>query len=168
MIGKFRIASILFTLVSAIESAPVCSRSLLPVELKMGDSEEIRQEHNVWSSKYFAVSMGAIMFCFMICHWSNFIYFHFRPRTKFGTFFQKLFLCSRYGKRQTANMASIIVFNGLTWYRVVQCFLGGKVFGLAIGRSLLYMLFWAINLILLLTNVKLEAEYVCPHYLRYA
>jgi len=68
----------------------------------------------------------------------------------------------------TANMASIIVFNGLTWYRVVQCFLGGTVFGLAIGRSLLYMLFWAINLILLLTNVKLEAEYVCPHYLCYA
>ena len=50
----------------------------------------LRLSNNVWSNKYFAISMGAIMVLFAIYHWSSVIHFHYDKSDAF-------FLVQRWG-----------------------------------------------------------------------
>ncbi|KAJ5812229.1 hypothetical protein N7474_008530 [Penicillium riverlandense] len=102
----------------------------------MSDSEDIQQENNVWSSKYFALSMGAIMVLFMVRQWSQLLSFHYGPRQKTGIFARDFPRISLASSRFSLS----------------------KFFGFEVDRLLLYTIYWAINLILLLTNNIMEAE----------
>ncbi|KGO74387.1 FAD-binding 8 [Penicillium italicum] len=87
----------------------------------------LRLHRNVWTDKYFAISIGAIMVLFAVYHWSSVIYFHYGPRKSHPALTRK--------------------------YRQVRCFLSSSTMGLRTDRSILYFIYWAINLILTLTNI---------------
>jgi hypothetical protein len=40
----------------------------------------VRLANNVWSNKYFAIAIGAIMVLFIISHWYNLVYLKYSPR----------------------------------------------------------------------------------------
>lgn len=40
----------------------------------------LRQSHNEWSNKYFAIAVCAIMIIFTVHHWSSVIYFKYGPK----------------------------------------------------------------------------------------
>jgi hypothetical protein len=42
--------------------------------------KEVLHTNNVWSDKYFAISVGVIMVLLTIHHWGNVIYLHYGPR----------------------------------------------------------------------------------------
>ncbi|QQK44079.1 FAD-binding 8 [Penicillium digitatum] len=92
--------------------------------------KKLRLSHNVWSNKYFAIAIGAIMVLFAIYHWLGVIHFHYGRRTSHPTLTRK--------------------------YRQVRCFLSSTTMGLRTDRSILYIIYWAINLILLLTNNEIS------------
>ncbi|QKX56546.1 uncharacterized protein TRUGW13939_03651 [Talaromyces rugulosus] len=96
-------------------------------------AKELRQSHNVWSVKYFAIAIGAIMVIFIISHWANIAY-------------------SRYA-RQRPKRSTLALTRNL---RKVQRFLAISVLGLEISRWCLYFTYWAINFACLLTNVELH------------
>ncbi|OQE32450.1 hypothetical protein PENFLA_c001G02010 [Penicillium flavigenum] len=89
----------------------------------------LRLSNNKWSVKYFAISIGAIMVLFAIYHWSSVVHFHYGRRKNYPTLTRK--------------------------YRQARCFLSSSAMGLRTDRSLLYIIYWAINLILALTNIDL-------------
>lgn len=62
----------------------------------------LRLSNNVWSNKYFAISMGAIMVLFAIYHWSSVIHFHYGRRKNHPTLTRKLrYVHCYYGLRIT-------------------------------------------------------------------
>ncbi|KAJ5705861.1 hypothetical protein N7536_001550 [Penicillium majusculum] len=87
----------------------------------------LRLSNNVWSDKYLAISIGAIMVLFAIYHWSSVIHFHYGRRKNHPTLTRK--------------------------FRQARCFLSSSTMGLRTDRSILYIIYWAINLILTLTNI---------------
>ncbi|KAJ6184662.1 hypothetical protein N7519_005963 [Penicillium mononematosum] len=89
----------------------------------------LRLSNNKWSVKYFAIAIGAIMVLFAIHHWSSVVHFHYGRRKNYPTFTRK--------------------------YKQARCFLSSSTLGLRTDRSLLYIIYWAINLILALTNIDL-------------
>ncbi|CAI7584936.1 unnamed protein product [Penicillium glandicola] len=92
-------------------------------------AKALRLSNNEWSNKYFAISIGAIMVMFTIYHWSSVIHFYYGRRKSHPTLTRK--------------------------YRQARCFLASSTMGLRTDRSLLYIIYWAINLILALTNVEI-------------
>ncbi|CAG7935108.1 unnamed protein product [Penicillium nalgiovense] len=89
----------------------------------------LRLSNNKWSVKYFAIAIGAIMVLFAVYHWSSVIQFHYGRGKSYPTLTRK--------------------------YRQARCFLSSPRMGLRTDRSLLYIIYWAINLILALTNIDL-------------
>ncbi|KAJ5250642.1 hypothetical protein N7489_001052 [Penicillium chrysogenum] len=89
----------------------------------------LRLSNNKWSVKYFAIAIGAIMVLFAIYHWSSVVHFRYGRRKSYPTLTRK--------------------------YRQVRCFLSSSTLGLRTDRSILYIIYWAINLILALTNIEL-------------
>ncbi|CAG8179504.1 unnamed protein product [Penicillium nalgiovense] len=89
----------------------------------------LRLSNNKWSVKYFAIAIGAIMVLFAVYHWSSVIHFHYGRGKSYPTLTRK--------------------------YRQARCFLSSSRMGLRTDRSLLYIIYWAINLILALTNIDL-------------
>lgn len=51
--------------------------------------KKLRLSHNVWSNKYFAIAIGAIMVLFAIYHWLGVIHFHYGRRTSHPTLTRK-------------------------------------------------------------------------------
>ncbi|KAJ5793295.1 uncharacterized protein N7503_009273 [Penicillium pulvis] len=95
----------------------------------------LRQSNNEWSNKYFAIAVGSIMCLFAVYHWLSVIHFHYGPRKSHPALSRK--------------------------YRQARRFLASSVMGLRTDRSILYIIYWAINLILAVTNVDLtELSYV--------
>ncbi|KAJ5776867.1 hypothetical protein N7520_000113 [Penicillium odoratum] len=92
-------------------------------------SKALRLSNNVWSNKYFAIAIGAIMFLFAVYHWASVIHF-------------------KYGSSKSHPALT-------RKYREARRFLSSSIMGLRTDRSLLYIVYWAINLILTLTNVDL-------------
>ncbi|KXG47340.1 FAD-binding 8 [Penicillium griseofulvum] len=92
-------------------------------------AKKLRLSKNVWSIKYYAIAIGAIMVLFAVYHWSSVIHFHYGRRRKHPTLTRK--------------------------YRQVRRFLSTSTMGLRTDRSILYIIYWAINLILAVTNVDL-------------
>ncbi|KAJ5213470.1 hypothetical protein N7449_000639 [Penicillium cf. viridicatum] len=90
-------------------------------------AKALRLHNNVWSIKYFAIAIGSIMVLFAVYHWSSVIHFHYGRRKNHPTLTRK--------------------------YRQLQCLLSSSTIGLRADRSLLYIIYWAINLILALTNL---------------
>ncbi|CAG8928199.1 unnamed protein product [Penicillium salamii] len=88
----------------------------------------LRQSDNVWTNKWFAIAMGAMMALFAISHWISLAYFYYGPR-----------------KRYTL----------ISKYRKARGLLAGSIMGLRADRSILYMIYWAVNIVILLTNVDL-------------
>ncbi|KAJ5177779.1 FAD-binding 8 [Penicillium coprophilum] len=91
--------------------------------------KKLRLSKNEWSNKYFAIAIGAIMVLFAVYHWANVIHFYYGRRRSHPTLTRK--------------------------YRQARCFLSTSTRGLRTDRSILYIIYWAINLILALTNVDL-------------
>ncbi|XHG04317.1 hypothetical protein AWENTII_007593 [Aspergillus wentii] len=90
----------------------------------------LRLANNVWSDKYFAIAIGAMMVLAIVCHWATVFYFRGRCRDiRVGRLYHKI--CCRL----SAPIPLVRV---------------------ASGRALLYTIYWSINLILALTNVELE------------
>ncbi|KAJ6011583.1 hypothetical protein N7451_002995 [Penicillium sp. IBT 35674x] len=89
----------------------------------------LRQSNNEWSNKYFAIAIGSMMCLFAVYHWSSVIYFHYGPRKSHPALSRK--------------------------YSQARRFLASSVMGLRTDRSILYIIYWAINLILALTDVDL-------------
>lgn len=58
------------------------------------------------------------------------------------------------------DMAGMNTLQKLIGYRSLRCFLSRKAFGAPFLRLLLYAAYWVTNLIILLTDVELNAEYV--------
>ncbi|KAJ5770256.1 uncharacterized protein N7511_002307 [Penicillium nucicola] len=92
-------------------------------------AKALRLSHNIWSNKYFAIAIGAIMALFVVFHWSMVIYFHYGPRNSHPTLARK--------------------------YREARRVLSSSTVGLRTDRSILYIIYWSINLILTVTNVDL-------------
>ena len=66
----------------------------------MGSKAEknARQSHNVWTNKYLAIALGAIMVLFIVHHWLGFLYFKYgskKPGRVTGKFVQ-LHRCVHY------------------------------------------------------------------------
>ncbi|CAI7633256.1 unnamed protein product [Penicillium manginii] len=98
----------------------------------------LRQSNNEWSNKYFAIAMGSIMVLFAIHHWLEVMEIRGFPR-------QKSFLARKI--------------------RLIRGLFSGSYKGLHIGRSALYTIYWAVNLILALTNVDLtNMNYVAKRF----
>ncbi|KAJ6013726.1 hypothetical protein N7540_008317 [Penicillium herquei] len=101
-------------------------------------AKALRQHNNEWSNKYFAIAIGAIMVLFAVYHWASVLH------TKSG---------SKSNPTLTLK------------YREVRRFLSSSTMGLRTDRSILYIIYWAINLILALTNVDLgEPSYVAKRF----
>ncbi|KAJ5921484.1 hypothetical protein N7466_009810 [Penicillium verhagenii] len=100
----------------------------------------LRQSNNEWSNKYFAIAIGAIMFLFAVHYWAGFIQ-------------------ARYGPKKIYPVL-------IRTYRRIGHFLStSSIFGTRIERLLLYIVYWAINLILALTNVDLtQITYVAKRF----
>ncbi|KAB8209718.1 ferric reductase like transmembrane component-domain-containing protein [Aspergillus parasiticus] len=98
------------------------------------ESKAVRQSNNVWSNKYFAIALGAMMILFIVHHWLGVLYF-------------------KYGSRKPGPLAATFVH----WHRSIRKAIDRTVYGLHLGRWLLYMVYWAINLVLILTDVDLES-----------
>ncbi|OJJ65795.1 hypothetical protein ASPBRDRAFT_60260 [Aspergillus brasiliensis CBS 101740] len=95
----------------------------------------LRQSNNEWSNKYFAIALGAIMILFAIHHWLSVRHFY-------------------YGSRKINPILARI-------QRTSHQFLSTSWMGMRTDRSLLYIIYWSINLILTLTNVDLtQVSYV--------
>ncbi|KAJ5952097.1 FAD-binding 8 [Penicillium vulpinum] len=92
-------------------------------------SRALRLSNNEWTDKCFAISMGAIMVLFAVYHWSSVIHFYYGRRKSNPTLTRK--------------------------YRQARRFLSSSTIGLRTDRSILYIIYWAINLILALTNIDL-------------
>ncbi|KAL4780301.1 ferric reductase like transmembrane component-domain-containing protein [Aspergillus varians] len=97
-------------------------------------SKAVRHSNNVWSSKYFAVAIGAMMVLFIVHHWLGALYF-------------------KYGSRKPGGLTRAFV----QWHRSARKTLDRTIYGLHVGRWSMYMVYWAINLILILTRVELNS-----------
>ncbi|KAB8270215.1 ferric reductase like transmembrane component-domain-containing protein [Aspergillus minisclerotigenes] len=105
------------------------------------ESKAVRQSNNVWSNKYFAITLGAMMILFIVHHWLGVLYF-------------------KYGSRKPGPLAATFVY----WHRSIRKAIDRTIYGLYLGRWLLYMVYWAINLVLILTNVDLGSlKFVGKH-----
>lgn len=62
-------------------------------------AKEVRQSHNVWADKYFAIAIGAIMVVFIVSHWVNIAYKRY-SRQKPGRFTPALSRNLRYDEHQ--------------------------------------------------------------------
>ncbi|KAJ5817621.1 FAD-binding 8 [Penicillium robsamsonii] len=93
--------------------------------------KKLRLSKNEWSNKYFAIAIGTIMVLFAVYHWSSVIHFYHGRRRSHPTLTRK--------------------------YRQIRCFLSTSTMGLRTDRSILYIIYWSINLILALTNVNLTS-----------
>ncbi|OQE45103.1 hypothetical protein PENCOP_c002G03822 [Penicillium coprophilum] len=91
--------------------------------------KKLRLSQNEWSNKYFAIAIGVIMVLFAVYHWASVIHFYYGRRRSHPTLTRK--------------------------YRQARRFLSTSTRGLRTDRSILYIIYWAINLILALTNVDL-------------
>ncbi|CAG7972845.1 unnamed protein product [Penicillium salamii] len=99
-------------------------------------SKLVRQAHNAWSVKYFAIATGSIMCLFIIYHWVNLLHLKYGSRS--------------HGKWTAAFTRS---------HRATKRYLTGTIFSLCVGRWGLYIIYWAVNLILTLTNMEYELKY---------
>ncbi|KAJ5607288.1 hypothetical protein N7537_003907 [Penicillium hordei] len=90
-------------------------------------AKALRLSNNVWSDKYFAIAIGSLMVLFAVYHWSSVIHFYYGRRKNHPTLTRK--------------------------YRQLQCLLSSSIMGLRADRSLLYIIYWVINLVLALTNL---------------
>ncbi|KAJ5178778.1 hypothetical protein N7492_001988 [Penicillium capsulatum] len=96
-------------------------------------SKILRQAHNVWSIKYFAIAVGAMMACFIMYHWLWWCYL-------------------RYGTRNQSPSVQWI----LRFHRATRRSVNHAVSRERVGSIFLYVTYWAINLIVLLTNIDLN------------
>ncbi|KAJ6116005.1 hypothetical protein N7523_006422 [Penicillium sp. IBT 18751x] len=96
-------------------------------------SSTLRQHNNVWSINYFAIAIGSIVVLFILCHWCEIAYFRFGSRK--STPFVRHFLKLKRASRRVLN---------------------NQILGARVDRLLLYLIYWALNLILALTNVDFE------------
>ncbi|KAI9035330.1 NADPH oxidase family protein [Aspergillus affinis] len=96
------------------------------------ESKADRQRNNVWSNKYFAISIGAMMVIFIVHHWLRVLHF-------------------KYGSKKPGNLIQCLTHI----HRTTRNSLDSTILGLHVGRWLLYAVYWAINLILILTKVDL-------------
>lgn len=127
------------------------------------ESTAVRQSNNVWSIKYFAIALGAMMVIFIVHHWLGVLYFKYGSR-KPGQ------LTGAFVHWHRCVHTILFILNLLIErYRSARKTLDRTIYGLHLGRWLLYMVYWAINLILILTNVDLgNLNYVCfSHYLKF-
>ncbi|KAJ5103864.1 hypothetical protein N7532_004393 [Penicillium argentinense] len=105
-------------------------------------SKEVRLAANIGRNKYFAITFGAIMVVFIACYWYYAAYMRFGSRSH-GPLMQKLLQRRRAGAR----------------------FLSKSTFGLHRERWILYLIYWAVNLILALTDVDLtNLKYVAKRF----
>ncbi|KAJ5916206.1 hypothetical protein N7504_000221 [Penicillium tannophilum] len=94
--------------------------------------EAISQTNNVWTDKYFAISMGSIMILFGFFHWGNVAFRKYRSKKR--------------GK---------LLGDTIRIYRSVRRGLDTVVLGKSLDKWLLYLTYWAIDLILVLTRLDL-------------
>jgi hypothetical protein len=64
----------------------------------------LRLSRNEWSTKYFAIAIGAIMTLFAIWHWSSVIYFHYGPKRSHPTLARKYRYAHSYHPFSTTLM----------------------------------------------------------------
>lgn len=121
-------------------------------------SKTVRLANNAWSVKYFAIALGLIMVLFTLYHWANLSYLKFGPKTR-NSVMEKLIRTRRYEFTQNPFSLSL----SLTARRKTSRCLVSSVFNLQIGRWALYIVYWAINVILIVTNVEYSLKYVRQH-----
>ncbi|KAE8418261.1 hypothetical protein BDV36DRAFT_295295 [Aspergillus pseudocaelatus] len=103
------------------------------------ESKAVRQSNNVWTNKYFAIALGAMMVLFIVHHWLGILYF-------------------KYSSRKPGPLTDTFVH----WHRCVRHFLypHGKLLveryvACILEGGYFHTVYWAIILILILTNVDL-------------
>ncbi|KAJ5887577.1 hypothetical protein N7495_007618 [Penicillium taxi] len=104
-------------------------------------SKVVNHHHNVLSSKYYAIAIGAIMVIFIACHWMRKAYI-------------------TYGPRKSRPSVQILV----RYSRATCRLLSSAPFGINLDRCLLYLLYWAINLIITFTNLQYNAKQVAKRF----
>ena len=114
-------------------------------------AKALRQSNNEWTNKYFAIALGAIMVLFAIHHWLHVIHFHYGPRKSYPAPLARLY---RY--LPTISLPESDA-NRCHKKRKTRRFLSTSWIGIRTDRSLLYIVYWSINLILALTNVDLTS-----------
>ncbi|KAE8369150.1 ferric reductase like transmembrane component-domain-containing protein [Aspergillus caelatus] len=93
------------------------------------ESKAVRQSNNVWTNKYFSIALGAMMVLFIVHHWLGILYF-------------------KYSSRKPGPLTDTFVH----WHRCVRHFLCMRP---ANKGGYFHTVYWAIILILILTNVDL-------------
>lgn len=115
-------------------------------------------DHNhVWAAKHFGIACGSMMSLFIISHWARIILkgHGFSSTVRALGPFRK---CYRYDTRPQRLEAALT----LAQHRAIQRALNAVVLGTDIKKWIIYLIFWGINLILILTNVNLnEIKDVC-------
>ncbi|KAJ5267628.1 hypothetical protein N7478_010436 [Penicillium angulare] len=91
------------------------------------------RHENVWAAKYYAIAIGSMMFSFIMAHW-------------IGLAFR------RHGPSSTGGILMPLKRGSRTLRRGLDT----SVFGIGMDKWILYLIFWGINLILILTNVDLS------------
>ncbi|KAJ5793171.1 uncharacterized protein N7503_009149 [Penicillium pulvis] len=94
--------------------------------------EAISQTNNVWTDKYFAISMGSIIILFGFAHWGTVAF-------------------RKYGPKEPGKLLG----DTIRAYRSVRRVLDTVILGKSLDKWLLYLTYWAIDLILVLTRLDL-------------
>jgi hypothetical protein len=90
------------------------------------------------------------MALFVLCHWCGIAYARFGPK-KPNQFVKHFFTAPTVG-----TQFLILITSVLTEERTSRRLLNHEILGARVDRLLLYLIYWALNLILALTNVEFE------------
>ncbi|KAJ5093121.1 hypothetical protein N7456_008982, partial [Penicillium angulare] len=91
------------------------------------------RSENVWAAKYFAIAIGSMMILFIMAHWIRLAF-----------------------QRHGPSGPSGILMPLKKGFRTLRRGLDNSVFGIGMDKWILYLIFWGINVVLILTNVDLS------------
>lgn len=119
-------------------------------------AKALRQLLNERTAMYFAAAMCSLIGLFIICHWSRILYCRYRSRGHCGSVER----CTSHLLRDVHEL--FFALDILTvYYRHVHNILCHRlaIGRLSVGQLLLYLVYWAINLILCVTGVDFTKLY---------